>query len=117
MSAVSFARVTITRKRYPVVDDMGTQVADFSGNPATTTTIPGCWLEPIESVVEKDGRVAVLTGFTGTAPEGTDLDSFRDHIVHAGIEYELAGDAMPVKSPTGALNEVKFSIRRWRHAG
>lgn len=116
MSRVSFARVTMGRKRYPAVDDMGTAVANFDGVP-TLTAIPNCWAEPIESVVDNDGRVAVLTGFTCTAPEGTDLDSFRDHIMHAGLEYELAGDAMPVVSPTGALNEVKFSIRRWRHAG
>lgn len=95
---------------------MGTLVANWSETPAETA-ITRCWLEPIESVTDNDGRVAVLTGFTGTAPAGTDLDSFRDHIVHAGVEYELAGDAMPVISPTGALNEVKFSIRRWRHAG
>jgi hypothetical protein len=113
---VSFARVTITRKRYPLVDDHGTQAADFTAAP-DTSLIEGCWLEPIESQIEQGGRLAVLTGFTGVAPVGTVFDALTDHIVHDGVEYELAGDAMPVKSPTGALNEVKFSLRRWRHGG
>lgn len=111
----SFNRMSIIRKRYPLVDDMGTSVANYGGTP-DTSTIEQCWLEPIESVESQDGRLAVLTGFTGTAPAGTVLDALTDLITYNGVVYELAGDAMPVESPTGALDEVKFSLRRWRHA-
>lgn len=115
MTRASFAKVTLTKRRYPLVSDMGTSVVDLAGSP-TESTIANCWLEPTESTIVTEDRVAVLTGWKVTAPEGTQLDATRDRVVYAGVEYELAGDAMPVPSPTGALNEVMFTLRRWRHA-
>lgn len=105
----------MTRRRYPVVDDQGTSVADFTGTPSEVP-IKNCWAEPIDPETETQGRVAARSGFRCTAPEGTDLDSFVDHVAYAGVEYELDGDAVPVTSPTGGLNEVMFTLRRWRHA-
>ena len=105
----------MTRLRYPTIDDQGTQVADFTATPDETPILT-CWAEPIEAQAEHEGRVAVLTGYKCTGPEGTVLDSFVDHVRFDGLEYELAGDAAAVRSPTGSLNEVIFTLRRWRHA-
>lgn len=111
---VSFAREEITRLRYPTVDDQGTNVPNLEDTPVEVA-IFNCWLVPITSTENEDGRLAVFTGFDVVAPWGTDL-VFTDHVRYLGVEYEMAGDVMPVKSPTGALNEVKFSLRRWQHA-
>ena len=113
MSAVSFARETIERLRYPLIDDQGTMVPDYSAAPAVLH-IPRCWLVPITSTDNEDGRLAVFTGFDCVGPWGADI-VFTDHVRYFGIEYEVAGDVMPVRSPTGALNETKFALRRWHH--
>lgn len=113
---VSYANATITRLRYPLINDQGTLVANFDAVPAELP-IERCLLEPFESVVEVDGRVVSLTGLKGTAPTGTDLDGLRDRIRYLGVVYELAGDSQPSPSPTGALDEVVYTLRRWRYAG
>lgn len=112
---VSFARETIVRLRYPLIDDQGTQVADYSAEPEELP-IKRCWLEPLEATAVVEDRLAVSTGFKGTAPKGTELDALIDLVRYRGLVYELAGDAVPVTSPTGALDEVTYTLRRWRHA-
>jgi hypothetical protein len=110
----SFARITIERVRYPMVDDQGTLVPD-TDQPPTVVPITRCWLEPLASQEAEEGGTATFTGFKGTAPWGTDLLP-TDRVRHFGVEYEVDGDVMPVQSPTGALNEVIFTLKRWKHA-
>lgn len=110
----SFAKMTIERVRYPMVDDQGTEVPDLDGTPVVVA-IQRCWMEPLTSAEAEAGGTATFTGFKGTAPWGTDLLS-SDHVRYLGIEYEVDGDVMPVQSPSGALNEVIFTLKRWKHA-
>lgn len=107
----SFARETITRLRFPTITDQGTTVPDYSATPAETD-IDGCWLEPIQSIEDDDGRLAVQTSFVVAAPAGADVTA-KDRARYQGVVYEVVGDAMPIKSPTGALDSSKLFLRRW----
>lgn len=108
----SFARLTIERLRYPMRDDQGVQVADWTATPVASP-IPGCWYEPTTTSVIRDGRVADRSGYTVDAPAGTVIDLRRDHIRIAGVEYELDGAPMQVPSPTGMLASTRFVCLFW----
>jgi len=110
----SFAKMTIERLRFPTIDDQGTMVPDLD-EPPVVVQIQRCWLEPLQSQEAEAGGTASFTGFRGTAPWGADLLS-SDHVRYLGIEYEVDGEVMPVQSPTGALNELIFTLKRWKHA-
>jgi hypothetical protein len=107
----SFARETITRLRYPTVNDQGTTVPDYTANP-DEADIAGCWLEPTQSIENDDGRLAVQTGFTVAAPPAADITA-KDRARYLDTIYEVIGDPMPIKSPTGALDSTKLFLRRW----
>lgn len=111
MALPSFARETITRLRYPTRDDFGTVMPDYTGTPVEAD-ISGCWLEPIRSVENLDGRLAVQTGWTVAAPPGIDIVS-ADHVRYRGDEYEVVGDSVPIPSPSGALDATQLILRRW----
>lgn len=108
----SFARETLVRLRYPSSVDHGASVVDWTATPAESP-IPGCWLEPITSTEDNVHRAGALSGYTVSTPYGIDLTG-DDHIRYEGAEYEVDGDVMRVKSPTGALNHTMFAIKRWR---
>lgn len=107
----AFAKVTVTRLRYPRINDHGVDVADYTATPARKD-IPGCWAEPVESQEIVDGRLAVRTGYTVAAPSGIDLVA-DDHVEYAGAEYDVVGDVIHIPSVTGALAASKFTIVRW----
>lgn len=107
----SFARLTVTRLRYPTRDDYGTRVPDFSAKP-DRLPIDRCWYEPTSSTEDADGRTAVLTGYTIDAPKGADIIA-TDHVLVDGIEYDVDGDPLRVPSPTGALDSVRVVVTRW----
>jgi hypothetical protein len=111
MALPSFARETITRLRYPSADDMGTDMPDFTAEPEALD-ITGCWAEPIRSIENLNGRMAVQTGWTVAAPPGVDIVS-TDHVRYRGDEYEVVGDAIAVPSPSGALDATSLILRRW----
>lgn len=109
----SFARMVITRKRYPQIDDQGTAVRDYSATP-DVKTITGCWLEPITSNEVTDDRLAVATGYQVAAPAGADVTA-EDRVEYAGVDYEVEGEPLRVGSPTGALAHTQFVLRKWTH--
>ncbi|PPG25974.1 hypothetical protein C5E10_18055 [Pseudoclavibacter sp. RFBG4] len=108
----SFAKTTITRKRYPVLDDMGTPRTDYDATPEVES-IEGCWVEPVESTSDNDGQILTVTGYKIAAPFGTDILA-RDIITVDGFpgDYIAEGDAQQVRSPTGRLNQALASVRR-----
>ena len=107
----SFARLTITRLRYPMHTDGGVTRPDYAAEP-TETPIGGCWYEPITSTIDRDGRTAVRTGYNVDAPPRIDLTEF-DHVRIDGAEHELDGRPLAVPSPSGALDSTKFTSYRW----
>ena len=111
MALSSFARETITRLRYPLRDDFGTPMPDYTAEPERLD-ITGCWLEPIRSIENLDGRLAVQTGWNVAAPPGIDIAS-ADHVEYRGVVYEAVGDAMAVPSPSGALDATQLILRHW----
>lgn len=107
----SFARLTITRLRFPERDDRGTLVPDYDAEP-DPLTIRRCWLEPTTSTEQNDGRLAVATGYTVDAPYLSDIVS-SDLVEYEGVRYEVVGDPQHVPSPTGALNATRLTLQRW----
>lgn len=107
----SFARETITRLRYPTVNDHGAERPDYRAA-ADALDIGRCWLEPVQSQESNDGRLAVSSGWTVAAPPGADVVT-TDHVRYEGVEYEVVGDPQRVKSPTGALDGVRIVLQRW----
>lgn len=107
----SFAREVITRLRYPTRSDHGVDRPNYRATP-DELDIGRCWLEPLQSQENNDGRLAVSTGWTVAAPKGADIVS-TDHIRYGGTEYEVVGDPQRVPSPTGALDAVRLVLQRW----
>ena len=107
----SWARETITRKRYPLIDDMGSQVVDYSATPETLD-IEGCWPEPEESTIDDDGRTLTVTGYRIAAPYDADVLA-RDVIAYAGVDHKVTGDPQRVPSPTGRLRQSIIKVRRY----
>jgi hypothetical protein len=108
----AFAKLTITRLRYPVTTDRGVQVTDWTATPEESE-IARCWYEPAVSQTNEGSRFAVSSGYTVDAPKGTVLSARTDHVRIAGEEFALSGDPQVVPSPTGTLDSVKFSCERW----
>lgn len=113
----SWANEAITRKRFPTKDSFGTEVVDYAGTPETST-IEGCWVEPLESTVDDDGQILTITAYQIAAPFDADVRA-RDLISHSLAEGEwvAVGDARRTKSPTGALDQSLITIRRWQRDG
>ncbi|MEV8134297.1 hypothetical protein [Microbacterium aurantiacum] len=107
----SFASLTVVRLRYPVRDDYGVEVPDYSATP-TEAVIEGCWYEPTSSAESRDGRSAVRTGYTIDAPADVDVRS-TDRIRIAGVEYDVEGDPLAVPSPTGMLASTRITATNW----
>jgi hypothetical protein len=109
----SFARETIRRFTYPTKSVYGVDVIDTAESPTDAIDIAGCWLEPTQSEVVRNGRTAVLRGWKGTAPSGTVLDPTQHLVGYRDDRYELAAPAVEIPSPAGALAEVLFELRLW----
>lgn len=107
----SFARETITRLRYPLVDDHGAQRVDYDAVPGEEQ-IGRCWLEPTGSQENADGRSAVLTGYTVDAPWDADLTA-ADRVRYAGVVFDVDGQPLKVPSPTGMLRSIRLTLRVW----
>jgi hypothetical protein len=107
----SFARETITRLRYPLVDDHGTARVDYDSPPAEDP-VDRCWLEPTGSQEVGDGRAAVLTGYTVDAPWEADITA-ADRVRYGGVLFDVDGQPLKVPSPTGALRSTRLALRVW----
>lgn len=110
----SFATETITRNRYPLIDDLGSDIVDDSAEPVPLQ-IEGCWLEPLQEGIGEDGQTLVVTAWKVAAPPHIDLLA-RDTVSYRGVEYKVVQDPQQVLSPSGVLAQTVFTIRRWvRH--
>jgi hypothetical protein len=114
----TFAKETIIRLRYPSRIEYGTQVVDYTGTPDRKVIGKpepglGCWLEPLVSIEENSGRTAVYTGYNCDAPFDADV-KYDDHVIYEGVEYEVVGDPLRQKSPTGAISSTKIVLHVWR---
>ncbi|MET4062617.1 hypothetical protein ABID92_000431 [Frigoribacterium sp. PvP120] len=107
----SFARLTITRLRYPLRMDRGVAVIDYAAAPLERD-IDRCWYEPTSSAENLDARTAVLTGYTVDAPAGADIFA-TDHVRIDGIEHEVVGQPLRLPSPTGVLESTRLTTKRW----
>lgn len=107
----SFARLTITRLRYPSRSDRGVDVPDYAA-PPDELPIARCWYEPTASAEDLDARTAVLTGYTIDAPAGADIVA-TDHVRIDGVEHEVVGQPLRVPSPTRALDSTRVTTKRW----
>ncbi|WP_148061458.1 hypothetical protein [Frigoribacterium sp. PhB160] len=97
--------------RYPKRVDRGTEVTDYTAVP-DELDIKRCWYEPTSSVEDTDARSAVLTGYTVDAPSGADIVA-SDHVRIAGVEHEVDGQPLDIPSPTGVLDSVRLTTKRW----
>lgn len=108
----SFARLTITRLRYPTKTVHGTTEVDYYATPAEYP-IDGCWLDPTQSIENNDSRTAVLTGYTVDAPAGIDLTS-ADRVRYGADTFEVDGSPVQIPSPSGALSSTRVILKFWK---
>ncbi|MFL2002018.1 hypothetical protein [Microbacterium sp. A1-JK] len=111
MSRSSFAKLTVTRLRFPMRDDFGAQVPDYDEEP-DELEISGCWYEPTTSTEVRDGRTAVFTGYTIDAPAGADVIAV-DRVRVAGSDFDVEGEPLSVPSPTGTLASKRIVVGAW----
>lgn len=108
--SISYHQDTIAILRAGLVDDgYGNQVPDWST--PTSTSVPGCRLQPEQAGEYVLDREAVVTRWRLFAPDGTDLRA-TDRVEHAGEVYEVEGEPERWPSPTGRLAHVEALLRR-----
>lgn len=107
----SWCDETITVKRPALVDSRGTKVKDWTN--ATTRTVAGCSVQAGETSMDLDGRTETTLGGAVYAPPGADIKA-GDRIIAAAGTFEVSGEPMPWKSPTGRVSHVRANIQRWR---
>ena len=107
----SWCDETITVKRPAWVDARGTKVPDWAH--ATTRTVAGCSVQTGETSMDLDGRTETALGGAVYAPPGADIHA-GDRIIAATGTYEVDGEPMPWRSPTGRVSHLKANIQRWK---
>lgn len=108
----SFARLSITRLRYPTKTVHGTTVPDYDAAP-DELQIDRCWLEPTQSIEDNDSRTAVLTGYTVDAPARADVVA-TDLVRYGADKFEVDGAPVQIPSPTGALDSTRIVLKLWK---
>ena len=108
----SFANETITRDRYPLIADMGTDIVDYTAAPASIP-IEGCWPEPLEMTIDDNGRTLTVSGYRIAAPFEADVQE-RDLVGYGGLDYLVTG-VQRVRSPSGRISQSIIMARRYEH--
>lgn len=100
--------VTVIRPKY--VDVRGTEEPDFSD--PTEMPVTGCLVTFSATKADRDGRLAVEVTATLHAPPDADIRP-GDRVRYDSAVYELLGEPLRHRSPTGAIDYVECEMARW----
>lgn len=101
----------VTVLRAPFVTERGTTVRDWEA--AETWEIAGCNVQPSSTSRDFEGRaLQVEDSWTLYAPEGADIAA-GDRIGYDGSLFEVDGEPMARRSPTGRISHVQVQLKRW----
>lgn len=113
MTGISFATdvIPVTRPAWTV--QRGDRIPDWSN--ATTHTVPGCRIQPASAAeVHSTGgatRDAMVTTARIFAPVDADIQPY-DRISWVGWMWEVEGQPLRWRSPTGMLAHRELIVRR-----
>lgn len=98
----SWATQTITVVEPTLIDDRGTQVADYD-DPASETDITGCSVQPGASAEVLAARQGVSIRWTVYAPPSVAVTA-HSAVRYEGNLYDVDGEPQRWSSPTGGLD-------------
>ena len=107
----SFYTDTVTRQRALLVDDgYGNQVEDWA-SPATVL-LSECRWQPLSSKEVLESRSGSEITARLMAPLDVDIAP-RDRIVYSGVTYEVEGEPLRHRSPSGVAAHAEVLLRRF----
>lgn len=109
MLPVSFARQSVERLRPTETTDHGNTTFDY---PENGTTVNGLVIEPVFSREDNLNRTATITQYRVTAPPSVDVQD-NDHLRYRGKVYQILGEVQFQPSPTGALDQLVWTMEVW----
>lgn len=109
---LSFMNETVTVTRAQLKDVRGTKVRDWTH--ATTHNVGNCLITAVSTVQDRDGReLQISDTFRLRAMYDADIAP-GDRITWGSVIYEVDGDVIKTKSPTGRVSSTRCSIARWQ---
>lgn len=109
---LSFFNETIIVVKPAVTEKNGKPQLDWDN--ANRVKVRRCHVQPSTTDRDYDGRlVSVSDELTVYAPISADIES-RDRIIYEGDTYQINGEPMKWKSPTGRVSQQQIKIKRWR---
>lgn len=114
MGLPSFATVTLTVVRPPLINDHGTLVADWSDvDNLDEVPVPGCHYQPAPSGTNANRRDASLVAWLAFLPAEVDVLATDGIRLPDGTLCEIDGEPARWTSPSGYLDHVELNLRRW----
>lgn len=109
---LSFMDATVTVSRAPLANERGAQVPDWAR--ARSHAVKGCLVTAAATSQDRDGRVVqVHDRLTLRAPYGSDIRA-GDRVTVDGTVYEVDGDPLNAKSPTGRASTMRCALALWK---
>lgn len=111
----TFYTDTVTRLRPQTSTDAHNPTAvfpDWTKTPASTT-LAGVRFQLVGSEEEINLRFGVRVDARLFAPENTDIDP-QDRITYGGVTYEVVGEPIVHRGPTGAAAHSETRLRVFR---
>lgn len=113
MALPSFCADAVTVRRAPLAESRGTEARDWPR--AQSHEVAGCSVQFGSTSQDRgDARGLAASGSaTLYAPPGSDIQA-GDRVSCWLGEFEVDGEPMPRKSPTGAVSHTAAQLSRWR---
>lgn len=108
---LSFMRDSVTVKRPTTATKNGQEYFDWT-NPTTKTINNVQVTEQATARDFGDRTLQISDRKTLRARYDADIQA-GDHIVYDGDEYEIDGDVVHTKSPTGRVSSTRCTLTRW----
>lgn len=107
---LSFFRDSITVVRAPLVMKNGMQVRDWAN--ATTHTVSRVQVAGASTTRDFDRTLNVEDKRLLRAAYNADIQA-GDRVVWEGETYEVDGEVLRTKSPTGRVSSCRTNLKRW----
>lgn len=105
----SFAAQTIELLPATETTDHGNTVRTY---PETGTILKGCVVNPVQTFEDNQNRTATVTQYAVQVPPKYTVGD-DDHIKYRGKIYQILGEVQYQPSPTGAMDQLVFTMERW----
>lgn len=103
---------TVTVVEPVIVEDRGTSLPDWSQDPASSTEVTGCSVQPGSSSEDLNGRLNVDVQWTVWMPPGTSIGPHSGVIVR-GTRYSVNGQPKSWNVASMGLDHIVVELVDW----